>query len=412
VTQVFEPLVKMYDKLAGRPYFRVTFVPHPISRVPAARCREYIEGNDPVSGKPVVDEIVEVLTKPLTEEQKSTRLEERLVPKWIGPGTEENKMTDYLPIVLPTEERVAEMLKGTSHKPDEVIGDIRAGYEAFTFTVEKVAANAVMAGAKPEYMPVILAMAASGVSAISTSTQSFVTTIVVNGPIRNEIGMNSGIGAMSPFNRANSVIGRAATLLALSAGGGRPGDTYWGSQGNTFDYNHVTFAENEEALPPGWKSFHVQKDFKSEESAVSFFRAFSDWDWGHTYASEKHKALLQMANYNMRRAVCFLLDPVVVKQLTEEGFLTKESVIEYIYENAHLPLEEFWQSHFSDSYTRMAKRGVEPYASWSKQQKETLIPRFDSLDAISIVVVGGGTNDFWRAGDWSYLASYSIDEWR
>ena len=410
----------MYSKLAGRPYFKFTFVPHPVSRVPAPKCREYIEGNDPISGQPIVQEIVDILTKPLTEEQKRSGLEERPVTNWIGPDTEENlqnyfienKMTDYLPIILPTEERVANMLKGTSHKPSEVIGDIRAGYEGLSFTVEKVAANAVMAGAKPEYMPVILAMAASGVSAISTSTQSFVTTIVVNGPIRKEIGMNSGIGAMSPFNQANAVIGRVATLLALSAGGGKPGATYWGSQGNTFDYNHVTIPENEEALPPGWKPFHVQKEFKPEESAVTFFRAFSCWDWGHTYAFEKHKALLQMANYNMRRAVCFILDPIVVKQLVGEGFPTKESISEYIYENAWVTLDEFRQNQFSDMYTRMAERGVEPYATWAKQPKETLIHRFDNPEAISILVVGGGLNDFWKAGDWSHMASYSIDEWR
>ena len=177
MTQQFASLVKMYAKLVGKPNLPVTSVPHPISRVLAQKCREYIEGNDPVTGRPVIDEIVEALTKPLTEEEKLSRLEERPVPRLLGPDTEENlhryflenRMTDYLPIMLPTEERVAEMLKGTSHKPDEVVGDIRSAYEAWSFTVEKVAANAVMAGAKPEYMPVILAMAASGVAAISTS---------------------------------------------------------------------------------------------------------------------------------------------------------------------------------------------------------------------------------------------------
>jgi len=282
VTQVFEPLAKMYAKLVGRPLFPVVYVPQPVKLVPASKCREYTEGNDPVTGRPVVKEIIEGLTKPLTAAQKRTALEERPLSRLLGPDTPENlhklfldeDMTDFMPIYLPTEERVSETLKGTSHKPDEVVGEIHSGYEALSFTVEKVAANAVMAGARPEYMPVTLAMAASGVACIASSTNSFCTTIAINGPIRNEIGMNSGIGALSPFNQANAVIGRAGTLLSINAGGGKPGNTYWGYQGNPLDYNHATFAENEEMLPPGWKPFHVQKGFKAEESVISFFRAF------------------------------------------------------------------------------------------------------------------------------------------
>jgi hypothetical protein len=222
-----------------------------VSRVSNQKCREYILGNDPMTGKPVVAEIVEALTKPLSREAKRAGLIERPEPRLIGPGTEENlqqlflenKWTDFLPIVLPTKERVARMLKGTSHKPDEIVGELRAGYEAGRYNVETVAANAVMAGAKPEYMPVILAMAASGVPAIATSTQSFARMLVINGPIRREINMNAGCGALSPFNQANAVIGRTATLMSMNLGrGGVPNLTFWGTQGNNLNYNHVTFA--------------------------------------------------------------------------------------------------------------------------------------------------------------------------
>ena len=179
------------------------------------------------------------------------------------------------------------------------MGELRSGYEALQFTVEKVAANAVMAGARPE-RPVILTLAASGVPAIATSTQSFARMIMVNGPIRNEIHMNSGTGALSPFNQANSVIGRAATLISLNLGaGGVPNETYWGSQGNTLNYNHVTFAENEEYLPDGWKPFHVLKGFKPEESVVNLFHGYGLWHWKNTVDSEKHQAILRMANWVM-----------------------------------------------------------------------------------------------------------------
>ncbi|UCB42961.1 MAG: hypothetical protein JSV77_11045 [Dehalococcoidales bacterium] len=411
----------------GKPRLRITCVPHPISRVPSPVCREYIEGTDPISGQPVVDKIIEALTGKLSEEDKRTGLEERPVPRLIGPDSDENLqrffiengMTDYLPIVLPTEERVAEMLKGTSHKADELVGELRAGYEAGSFTVEQVAANAVMAGAKPEYMPVILSMASSGVAAISTSTQSFARMIVVNGPIRNEIGMNSGCGALSPFNQANAVIGRVATLMSINLGrGGVPNLTYWGSQGNTLNYNHATFAENEEALPTGWQPFHAQKGFKPEESVVSFFHGYSLWHWKNTYEKEKHEAILHMANWVLpsggyRSGFGLLLDPIVADDLVSEGYPTKESLSQYCYDNTLLTLGEFWQYHLVEGFSLpAAQKDIEPYASWLKQPEDTLINRYRSPDEISVLVVGGKTNDFWQAGDWRYIGSFSIDDWR
>lgn len=422
ITQVFAPVVKWYATLVGVPQDQIVYVPHPVSRVPAPKCREYIEGNDPVNKHPIINEIINALTSSLTKSPKQTATTQSQVPRFIGPDTEENlrrlflenKMTDFMPIYLPTEERVAEMLKGTSHQPDEVVGEIRAGYESLSFTVEKVAANAVMAGARPEYMPLILAMAASGVACISSSTGSFSTTIVVNGPIRNEIEMNSGCGAMSPFNQANAVLGRVATLMAINlGGGGKPGNTYWGTQGNNIDYNHVTVAENEEALPAGWNPFHVQKDFKPEESAISFFRATGFWDWKHTYEFEKHKALLHMANWVLPSGgIALLIDPIVAEQLFNEGFKTKESVSQHIYENTKLTLEEFWQYHLIENKRRPGLMGVEPYASMLKQPKETLINRYNKPESISIILVGGRTNDFWKGADWEFMGSFSIDEWR
>jgi hypothetical protein len=107
------------------------------------------------------------------------------------------------------------MLKGTSHQPDKLVGRLRptAYREFWELTVEKVAVNAVMAGAKPKYLPVILAHAASGITARSSSTTSLAMTTVVNGPIRDEIGMSSGIGALGPYNHANATIGRLSAPL-------------------------------------------------------------------------------------------------------------------------------------------------------------------------------------------------------
>ena len=114
------------------------------------------------------------------------------------------------------------MLAGTSHAPDEIVGQMRpTGFrELWDFTVEKVAVNAVMAGADPSYLPVILALASSGMTARQSSTSSMANMVVVNGPIRDEIGMNCGLGALGPYNHANATIGRAFGLLSQNVQGG------------------------------------------------------------------------------------------------------------------------------------------------------------------------------------------------
>ena len=236
-----------------------------------------------MSGRPFMQVVLDGLTVPLDEADLQGVSFDRTTPRLLEPDTEdhlqrlfeENCWTDFLPITLPTEARVEAMLKGTSHPPDKIVGRLRptAFREFWEFTVEKVAVNAVMAGARPEYFPVILALASSGISARSSSTNSFATISVVNGPIRNEIGMNSGIGAMGPYNHANATIGRAYGLLSQNLQGGSvPGDTYMGSLGNWYAYTAV-LPEAEERSP--WQPLHVQKGFKPTDSVATVF--FGGW---------------------------------------------------------------------------------------------------------------------------------------
>ena len=133
--------------------------------------------------------------------------------------------------------------------------------------------KSAMAGARPEYLPVILALAASGQTSRSSSTNSFAMISLVNGPIRKEIGMGDGIGVMGPYNHANATIGRAYNLLSMNLQGGSvPGDTYMGSLGNWYNYS-ATFAEAEERSP--WAPFHVQHGYAPTDSTASVF--FGGW---------------------------------------------------------------------------------------------------------------------------------------
>src|SRR6266700_3426270 len=279
-TDKFDRVVSSVATVNGMPGLRQAFVPQPIMGKTAAQLRAYIDGTDPITGRPVMQEVIEGLTQPFSEGDLGPVEFDRSTPRLVDPGTPEslerlfleNRWTDMLPIVLPTEERVQAMLAGTRRKPDEIVGRMRSTHfrEYWEYTVEKVAVNAVMAGARPAYFPVILALAASCVTARGSSSSAVAGMSLVNGPIRDEIGMNSGTGALGPYNHANATIGRAYGLLSQNLqGGSEPGLTYLGSQGNNYAYNCITFAENEERSP--WEPFHVQHGFKPTDSTVSLF---------------------------------------------------------------------------------------------------------------------------------------------
>ena len=406
---------------------RFTFVPHPITGTSAELCRKYLEGNDPITGKPVLQEIIDALTVPLSSEDKKTGSIERPTPRLVEPDTADNlhhlflekRWTDGLPIVLPTEARVTEMLKGTSHEADEEVGRMQPSspHELWSYTVEKVAVNAVMAGAKPEHFPVILALASTGVTSLSTSTTSFATMVVVNGPVRNEINMNSGIGALGPFSHANAVIGRAWTLMSINlSASGKAGETYMGSQGNNYNYNNICFAENEEELPQGWNPLHVQKGSKPEESTVSVFLG-----WGFTHPDQSmEKAFHPQIPFWLKFASPFssttlLLDPTIIHQMkNNEGIDSKEQLIEWIHKNTQVKVGDWLDDFYAvkNFVLPMGEMGQEPIASWMKLPKDAEIPQFSSPSRITILSVGGGTNFFWQAGDFSYMRSASVDEWR
>lgn len=160
--------------------------------------------------------------------------------------------TDGLPIVPPTEARVLAMLEGTTRAPDEVVAVVPP--DLVPCTVEKVAINAVMAGCKPEYLPVVLAAVeaactdAFNIHGLLATTMSAGPVLIVNGPIRRKIGMNSGKNVLGQGNRANSTIGRALQLVIRNVGGGRPGEVDRATLGNPGKLGFC-FAEDEEGSP-------------------------------------------------------------------------------------------------------------------------------------------------------------------
>jgi hypothetical protein len=180
--------------------------------------------------------------------------------------------SDGLPVVPPTPLRVAMMLAGTTRKPDEVIGLIPPNLSECT--VEKAAVNAVMAGCRPEYFPVVLSVIETALEPVFSMHGLLATlwfagpVVIVNGPIAKRIGMNSGGNALGQGNRANATIGRALQLVIRNVGGGLPGGVDRSVLGNPGKY---TFCFAEDESDPDWTPLNVARGFEPGTSTVTLF---------------------------------------------------------------------------------------------------------------------------------------------
>jgi thiol-disulfide isomerase/thioredoxin len=180
--------------------------------------------------------------------------------------------SDGLPLVPPTPERVMRMLSGTHRDAQEVVATVAPNMgEA---TIEKIAINAVMAGCKPEYLPVVIAAVeaictdAFNIHGVTATTMGAAPVIVVNGPIREKIGMNMKLGALGAGNRANATIGRAVRLVVRNVGGASTGGVERSTLGNPMKFT-MCFAEYEERAD--WPALHVERGFQPEDSVVTVF---------------------------------------------------------------------------------------------------------------------------------------------
>jgi len=427
VTVAFKQICILNAAKRGMPRLRLVYSPHPVWGKSPDQLWAYMNGPDPATGNPMLQETTDALTRPLTADDVRTGTETPSVgPATFGPDTaknlqdfyRDNGYTDFLPIIIPTEESVEEMLAGTSHKPDEIVGKLAAGaFDPWSFTVRHVAINAVMAGAKPEHLPVILAIASSGYVSLISSTNDLAYGALINGPIRTKLDMNSGIGALGPFAHANAAIGRAWTLVTKNlANGGIPGDTYMGTMGNMLNYINLIMVENEEASP--WEPFHVEKGFKREENIVSMFSGLSvsagqvgkgSGIGGTPHFEEQYTDLFSTFTGFFGGLV--LCDPLCAASLKEQGY-SKAKVIDYFYKHATQTAKEYRERNWSYLFEYgQALRGTEPFASWYKLPDDTVISKFPHPDRLAIVVIGGQTDPVSQVANFSYGRSISIDKW-
>jgi hypothetical protein len=345
---------------------------------------EYVEAG--VSA--VMDDIVAALTRPLTPEEKSPKPKVEKSSRIVFKGNleEVNQFfykrgwTDGLPIIPPTEEAVAEMLTGTDLPPDHLVRTMipRLGKA----TVEKIAINAVMAGALPTYMPVLIAAIKTyhdTYNWVHTSAASPGPLWIINGPIRTDINVNCGRGVFSPGNIANAAIGRTMGFIDKNICGIRKGVEEMGGMGNPGKYTMV-IGENEEESP--WEPFHVERSFNKEDSTITFFVNGNNFNQTGAGAGDIKGILNGMINTGRRGmgGVCFMISPPRAEVLSEAGW-GKKDVKTFISENATAP--------YSPEFERT---GLAPQEGGPRRLPFNLgdpVRLMPDLNNIMIVVAGG-----------------------
>jgi hypothetical protein len=296
---------------------------------------------------------------------------------------EEKGWSDGLPIIPPTEERVARTLAAVKRAPQDVIGAVPPRWAPAT--VEKIAINAVMAGCKPEYMPTLIACVEAltepklNLYALQATTGGPAVMIIINGPIRRQLNVNGGANALGEGWRANATIGRFVRLIQRNVGGSYPGTTCKATLGWPGKYS-ICIGENEEASP--WEPLHVERGFKADQSTVTAISAdasirASDLD--------STKAVGILTNFAQRMEgpsgpeAIMVICPEHAKIIAGDGF-SKMDVKKFVWERAAYRMKDLPDETF---YQRVKRR------SDLKLTRDSVIPVTDQPEDILVVVAGG-----------------------
>ncbi len=311
----------------------------------------------------------------------------------------EQGFTDGLPVIPPSPDRVLSMLAGTGRAPQDLVAVVPPNMG--NATVEKIAINAVMAGCRPDYLPVVIAALEAvctdefNIHGIMATTMGASPVLVVNGPIRHRIEMNMKQGALGQGNRANATIGRALRLILSNVGGARPGGIERATLSSPLKFT-MCFAEWEEKSP--WEPLHVERGFSASDSVVTAFGMTSGptlvVDQTSRSAAQLAGSIGQSADAAFHPRAHGLTDVLVVIPLEHVATLErdgyqKSDLRNRIQEVTAVPLRELQ----SDSVSGV---GLDP-AQASRLPAERLaveVPKFASPQDIHIVVAGGTAGKF------------------
>jgi hypothetical protein len=295
----------------------------------------------------------------------------------------ERGWTDGLPVIPPTRERVDAMLGGRDGARS--LGGVPPAMgEA---TLDRVAACAVLAGCRPAYFPVVLAAAGAALDPAFNLHGQAVTTqpagqlIVVNGPVREEIGLNSGMGALGPGYRANLTIGRALRLLVALTGGGMPGAMDRSTLGHSGKIGFCV-AENEEASP--WEPLHVERGFQAGQSVVTLIgsdaplsvsdhRSRTPEDLGYVLAWAAASAW-STNWWPLEEPSVFVICPEHAEMFRAAGW-SKQRLRRFMFDTMHKPASQLRRGE-----TTPFVHAADPAAQ---------VPKWQSPESIVLLVAGG-----------------------
>ena len=315
----------------------------------------------------------------------------------------EQGWTDGLPVVPPTEPLVRAMLAGYGGNPAISLGIMQP--RNAQATLEKLAINAVMAGCRSEYFPVVVAAVKAAMDedfnlgGNAATTGGAAQVVIVNGPIAEELGINGDAGCFGPGSRANAAIGRALRLVIRNVGGLIPGEMDKATLATPGRYSFC-FSENESRSP--WEARNIQLGYAEGSSTVTVAAIRGVYTIMETTSSTGLEVLqtivgnmktVGVSNYyqiGTGAQIVVVICPEHADEISAYG-LSKSDVREYIYQNARMPLS---------SLVGRAHYGNRNWPSWvDETNPDTLVPIVRASEDLAVIVAGGdGRHSAWLAG--------------
>jgi hypothetical protein len=330
--------------LAGLPLVKI---PHPMHTAPRDVVKQRaLAAADLIIGQLIGAQVHELVGQAVTEPEQA-----------VSPGTGDEQeffyargWTDGLPVVGPTHDKVRQMLAAAGRDAQEIVGSIPPRWR--TATVERVAVNAVLAGCKPEYFPVVLAAVEALLDkdcqlySIQTATNTTAPLIIVNGPITEKLDINARGNVFGSGWRANATIGRAVQLVFRNIGGDIAGETDMATHGQAGKFT-ACIAEAEKDSP--WTPFHVDAGFSGSDSTVTVIGASAPHNV-FTYGCETGQEILEHFIGAMtalgHNNILFPTGPMLVVSPEHAGTLARDGIgkkeIQHaVFERARIPLSRF-----------------------------------------------------------------------
>jgi len=401
ISTSFTGLAKAQAKALGMPALPTVVLPHPIGGTPLDSVLTKVDA--------AFDDILARLTTPLASAQDASvrisgeRIDLACADEWsdLQEAMMQHGWGDGFPLVPPTEARVAAMVAGAGMNADHVVAVVapRMGVA----TVELIAANAVMAGGKPQHMPLLIAAVQAMVEpqfnlyGCQTTTHCVAPLLIVNGPLAETLGIHSGSGCFGPGPWSNGVVGRAIRLVLLNIGGAVPGEIDKATMGHPGKFSYC-IAENEAASP--WPSLRAQRGYAENVSTVTVVGGEAPHNINDHEAVTAGGLLTticgSMAESGQNTVYYFgepflVLSPEHAATIAREG-RSKEDVQRAVFEDARIPITRFGREMVE---RRLHRRMGHKYAN-RHVAPDTLVSIAQRWEDIVVVVAGGaGKHSMW-----------------